>query len=144
MIEKELIAEKVQLISRDLTRLEIFQHQTFDEAAKDFMKYAALKNILMEIIGRAIDINRHLIAERMSLVANAPKSYQETFLCLSEIKALPPVFAERIAQSAGFRNAIVHEYNHLDEGTVYKTVGEAIAQYAEYCQHIIDFLKTVP
>ena len=31
--------------------------------AEDFIKYGALKNMLMEIIGRALDINEHIISE---------------------------------------------------------------------------------
>lgn len=57
MIDKSFIEEKINLISRDLGRLEIFSKMTLDEVAQDFIKYGALKNILMEIIGRAIDVN---------------------------------------------------------------------------------------
>ncbi|TET07726.1 DUF86 domain-containing protein, partial [Candidatus Aerophobetes bacterium] len=51
-------------------------------------------------------------------------------------------FAQEIAKSAGFRNAIVHEYNEIDKNIVYQTVGEAIKQYPEYCQYILNFLNS--
>ncbi len=141
MIDKDFIKEKINLITRDLERLKIFSDFTFDEMAGDFMKYAALKNILMEIIGRGIDINEHLIAELADTKINAPKTYKETFLLLSGLGALPDDFTKQIAESAGFRNAIVHEYNNLDKNQVYRTVGEAIKQYAEYCGYILKFLN---
>jgi len=63
MIDREFILEKINLITRDLKRLEVFSDLSIDQIAKDFIKFAALKNILMETIGRAIDVNQHLISE---------------------------------------------------------------------------------
>lgn len=144
MLEIELIKEKLDLISRDLEHLQAFSEFTFDQVAHDFVRYAAVKNILMEIIGRGIDINHHLISELAPLEMGTPKTYRETFLFLGRLNILPPDFAEIIAESAGFRNAIVHEYNNLDQGIVYRTVGEAVRQYEQYCRAIWGFLKTVP
>jgi len=141
MIDRAFIEEKVNLIIRDLERLEVFSQMTINEVAADFIKYGALKNIMMEIIGRAIDINEHLISKLAPLAADVPKKYKETFLLLADLEILPKEFAEEISKSAGFRNAIVHEYNNLDKGIVYKTVGEAIDQYAKYCNYIQKFLE---
>lgn len=141
MIDKYLINEKISLILRDLDTVRAFQNMTFDEVAKDQIKYAALKNFLMEIIGRGIDINEHLIARLFESKVEAPKDYKTTFLILKDLNILPKDFAEEISKSAGFRNAIVHEYNNLNKGIVYKTVGEAIDQYAKYCEYILEFLE---
>lgn len=141
MIKEIFIQEKTSLIIRDLERLRIFSDMTFDEVAQDFIKYGALKNILMEIIGRAIDINEHLVVELMPNSSDVPKDYRATFLALIELDILPKDFAEEISKSAGFRNAIVHEYNNLNKGIVYKTVGEAIEQYAKYCDYVQKFLE---
>lgn len=140
MINKLFIEEKSNLIQRDLSRLKKFSDFTIAEMAKDYIKYGALKNILMEIIGRAIDINEHLIANFGIPEMDVPKSYEGTFLAMAELDILPEEFAKKIAKSAGFRNAIVHEYNNLDKGIVYKSVGEAIDQYAKYCEYIVAFL----
>jgi uncharacterized protein YutE (UPF0331/DUF86 family) len=84
------------------------------EAAEDFIKFSALKNIFMEMIGRAIDINEHLIVELFQPQTEIPKTYRDTFLLLGKMNILPKEFADEISKSAGFRNAIVHEYNNLD------------------------------
>lgn len=140
MLNAILIKKKIDLIQRDLERLLDFKDFTFDEMAKDYMKYAALKNIFMEIIGRAIDINEHIIAKLGVYQELSPKDYTETFLLLSKLNVLPEDFTKKIAQSAGFRNAVVHDYDDLDERIVYKTVGEAIKQYSDYCGYILEFL----
>src|SRR3990167_4524637 len=141
MIDKEFLKEKLNLITRDLERLKIFSDFTISQIAEDFIKYLALKNILMEIIGRAIDINEHLISEIAHLDMEEPKTYRETFLLLGDLNILQRDFAEEISKSDGLRNAIVHEYNNLDENIIYKTVGEAINQYAKYCNYIFKFIE---
>ena len=141
MIDKEFLKEKLNLITLGLERLKIFSDFAISQIAEDFIKYAALKNILMEIIGRAIDINEHLISEIAHLDMEAPKTYRETFLLLGDLNILQRDFAEEISKSDGLRNAIVHEYNNLDENIIYKTVGEAINQYAKYCNYIFKFIE---
>lgn len=141
MIDREFILEKINLITRDLKRLEVFSDLSIDQIAKDFIKFAALKNILMETIGRAIDINQHLISELSRPETEAPKTYRETFLLLEDLKILPGDFAEEISKSAGLRNVIVHEYNNLDKVIIYKKVEDAINQYVKYCDYILKFLK---
>ena len=143
MIDKEFVREKINLITRGLEYLEDFRDMTFSEAAGDFIKYSALKNILMEVIGRAIDVNEHIIVEKSDSRREVPKTYRETFLILGELGVFPEDFSLQISRSAGFRNAIVHEYNNLDKGIVYSTVAQAVDQYKNYCQYILGFLEKI-
>jgi len=140
MLDREFIQRKINLIREDLIKLDNFRDTSFDELSKDWLKWNALEHILMKIIGRGIDINEHLIAEIAKPETTAPRNYQETFLKLAELKVLPEEFAQKISKSAGFRNAIVHEYNKIDREVVFGTINEAIKQYADYCQYILDFL----
>ncbi len=48
---------------------------------------------------------------------------------------------KKFPKSAGFRNAIVHDYDELDKIEIYKTVGDAIRQYRDYCEYILDYLE---
>ena len=140
MLDRKFIKRKIDLIEQDLQRLTELKGMTFGEVAKDFFKYSTLKLVLMEIIGRAIDINEHLIAELVEKDIRTPLSYRETFLNLADLKVLPKKFAQEISKSAGFRNAIVHDYNNLDKYIVYSTIDEAIAQYTQYCHYILSYL----
>ena len=142
MLDVEFMQRKINLIREDLIKLENFKGATFDELSKDWLKWNALEHILMKIIGRGIDINEHLIAEIAKPETTSPKNYKETFLKLAELKVLPQEFAQEISESASFRNAIVHEYNKIDREVIYRTIDEAIKQYADYCQYLLDFLET--
>ena len=142
MLDLEFIQRKINLIREDLIKLESFKGATFDELSKDWLRWNALEHILMKIIGRGIDINEHLIAEIAKPETTSPKNYKETFLELGELEVLPQEFAQGISDSAGFRNAIVHEYNRVNRKAIFRTIDEAIKQYANYCQYILDFLET--
>jgi uncharacterized protein YutE (UPF0331/DUF86 family) len=141
MIDREFLVEKVNLITRDLKKLEVFSNLSIDQISEDFIKFAALKNILMETIGRAIDINEHLISELAGPDIEAPKTYRETFMLLGDLNILPKDFAEEISRSAGLRNVIVHEYNNLNKVIIYKKADDAISQYVQYCDYILKYLK---
>lgn len=141
MLNRQFLQRKIEFIKTDLGRLTKFEKLTFDEAAENWETYAIIKNLLMEIIGRAIDINEHLISELATIETAAPLDYAETFLKLAELKVLPGQFAKTISKSAGFRNAIVHGYNHVDKLIVFKAVEEAIKQYAQYCNYILKFVE---
>lgn len=141
MLDKTFIRRKIELIQRDLLRLEEFKDKTFDEIAKNWKDFAIVKNLLMEIIGRGIDINQHILVEKFTPAVSAPLDYTETFLKLGEIGVMPADFAKEIAKSAGFRNVIVHGYNRIDESLVFQTVGMAIEQYVKYCGYIQKFLE---
>ena len=142
MLDKELIKTKIELIQRDVERLEELKGFTIDEIAKDFYKWSTLKLVLVEIIGRAVDINSHVIAELGDLKERNPDSLKETFLRMGKIKVLPDDFALQISESANFRNKIVHEYNHLLEEKVYETVDEALSQYTQYCGYVLKFMES--
>ena len=142
MLDKEFIKSKIELIQRDLERAQDLKGYTINEIVKDFYKWSALKMILVEIIGRAIDINSHIIAEQGSLKEKAPSTSRETFLRIGEIGVMPKDFVEIIAQSAGFRNKIIHEYNELEKEKVYKTVDEALEQYTNYCKYILNYIES--
>src|SRR3989344_9540205 len=111
MLNQNLIKTKIEYIQRDLGRLQEYSKLTFNQVAKDWHSYSVVKLLLMEIIGRAIDINQHIIAETASTQVAAPLDYRQTFIKLGELEVLPQEFAQEIAQSAGFRNAVVHGYN---------------------------------
>ena len=117
----------------------MFEHLTIDEIAKDPVKHAACERFLERLIGRAIDINRHIIAEKGDVNLNIMK-YRDTFLRLADLSVYPEAFAKKIAPSAGLRNALVHDYNNIDKQLLEKSIGEAIQEFNEYAGYILSFI----
>lgn len=139
MLDKDFIKRKITFIEKELMVLAKYQHMTFEETAENFETQAIVERLLERIITRAIDINRHVISEMGAHLAPITK-YRETFLRLAELKIYPTEFAEKLAPSAGFRNALVHDYNNIDKDILKKSIKEAIQEFNEYGKYILDFL----
>lgn len=140
MIRKDLIQRKVSLIQNELVHLEQFKNFTLDEIAKDYVKQAALERILERVIMRALDINNHLISALATKDTAPPKDYRETFLRLADLKIYSPEFGQEISKSVGTRNILVHEYDQVDYGKVYGSIGDCLRDYHQYCQYILNFI----
>jgi len=139
MLDKDLVQRKIALIQDDLNHLTEYENLTIADINKDFVTQAVVERILERTIGRALDINQHIIAECGSGLETV-KRYRDTFLRLVDLKIYSRPFAESIAKSTGLRNAIVHEYNNIDPDILHKSIGQAVKEFNEYSQYIMAFL----
>lgn len=139
MLDKELIQRKVKLIQEDLAKLETLAKLSFDQVAKDPVKYGAVERYLERIVTRAIDVNRHCIAE-LGKGSEVTRTYEDTFLRMADLGIYPEKFARAIAPSAGLRNVLVHEYDEVDPKLVFQSVGKALFQYAKYCDYLLKLI----
>lgn len=142
MLNKDFILRKAKLIQEDLARLESFGDFALDDSAQDNIEYLATERILERMVTRAIDINKHLIAN-LGTGKESIKTYQETFLALADLGVYDKVFAEQIAPSAGLRNILVHEYDEIEVSQIYQSRLDALSQYAKYCKQILEFLDKI-
>jgi len=140
MVRKEFIKNKIELIEEDLQKLSAYKYDLFEDIAKDFIKLNVVERLLEKIIMRAIDINEHIFSELSNGSEKRP-TYKETFLNLADLKICPREFAEEISKSAGLRNALIHDYDDINIGTVYSSIGDALKQYHKYCKYLLDFIS---
>lgn len=141
MVDRELVIRKIHLIQEDLERLQAYEKYTAEDIESNYEKEAIIERYLERIITRAIDLNQHLAISVEKPAQKIPKDYKESFLVLSELGVYPHEFGKKISGSAGFRNALVHEYDDLDKQKFYKSMKAALEQYPQYCQYILEFLK---
>jgi uncharacterized protein YutE (UPF0331/DUF86 family) len=141
MLDINLIQRKTKLIQENLSNLGQLGESSFDEIAKDIVKFSALERLLEKIITRAIDINQHIISE-LSKGNEQVKGYEDTFYALVGLQVYDLEFAKKIAPSAGLRNRLVHEYDNTKDEIVYDSVSDAIAQYAKYCDFVLKFAES--
>lgn len=140
MLNKHFIVRKLQLIEEDLTKLQPFADKTIDQIAQQPLEQAAVERYLERIITRAIDVNNHVIAE-LGNVTQPVKTYRDTFLALAELKIYPKDFAEQIAPSAGLRNALIHEYDTIDQQMLEKSIKQAIVEFNDYARYVMAFIE---
>src|SRR3989338_4466925 len=67
VLNKEFIQRKLFLNQKDLEYLKEFEGLSIDEIARDPGKHAAVERYLERLISRAIDINQHIIAEKIDI-----------------------------------------------------------------------------
>lgn len=138
MIDKELIRRKIRLIAKDLKELKPITNLSEKEYFKDSIHEVLAERFLERIITRMIDINYHIIVESDE---PPPKDYYSSFVELSKMKILSYDFANDLAQYAGLRNRLVHEYNELDERKVYKAAKKIIKDLPKYLKCIEGFVE---
>lgn len=138
MINKKLIQEKIRLIQRDLLHLEDYKNLTFEEVAKDYAVHKVVERIIEIVVNEAIDINQHLIVELGK--GKLPFDYKESFLLLADLKVLPLNFVQKVANSVGLRNILVHQYRQIDEKKFYASIKKCLVEYTQYCGYILKYL----
>lgn len=139
MLDRGMIDKRIAKIQQELRYLEDFQDFTFDDVAKDYRTHHVVERIIEIVVGFAIDINQHIIVEKGK--GNLPFDFKESFLLLSDLGVYPKEFAERISNSAGLRNILVHEYTKLDEKKFFNSIKDCYKDYTQYCRYAIDYLR---
>ncbi|SFM59475.1 Uncharacterized conserved protein YutE, UPF0331/DUF86 family [Ectothiorhodospira mobilis] len=141
MIREDFIRRKLQLIGEDLGRLLRFKDLTLDELLADDIRLAAVERIIERIVMRAVDVNEHLLAERLPPDARSTRlTYRDTFLALADVGVCTPEFAREIAASAGLRNILVHDYNDVDRRILHRSIGSCLRDYQRYVEQVEAFI----
>ena len=138
-IDRELVTRKMLLIARDLDELRGMLPADVDQYLQSPKDQAMVERYLERMIGRAIDINFHLITESGR---PPPADYYASFTQLAVLKILESDFAARIARAAGLRNRLVHEYNDIDQRKVFEALQSALGDIPIYLQRIEHHIAT--
>jgi uncharacterized protein YutE (UPF0331/DUF86 family) len=138
MIDKDLIFRKINLISKDLKALKPISELSEKKYLQNQILEVQTERYLERIIGRMIDINYHIITENGN---SPPHDYFQSFTELGKLRILPLEFSQKIANLAGLRNRISHEYNSLDERKIYRALKGVIKDVPRYLKFIEKFTE---
>jgi uncharacterized protein YutE (UPF0331/DUF86 family) len=136
-IDRELVTRKLLLIMQDLEELKGMlpkDEASYVASARD---QAMVERYLERMIGRAIDINYHLLTGSGE---PPPPDYHSSFTRLTRLGVLEAGFAMRIASAAGLRNRLVHDYDRIDPAKVYHALRSALEDLPSYLRQIQTFL----
>ena len=137
-LDEKLIIRKITLINGDLKNLKSLSKLSLKTyLSKD--EYETLAERYLErIIGRMIDINYHILSEKKS---EMPTDFYSSFIMLGKRKYLPTKFAEKLADSAGLRNRLAHEYDEIDAKKVFSALEVCLKDVPKYLKYIMKSLK---
>ncbi|MBI4715954.1 MAG: DUF86 domain-containing protein [Nitrospirae bacterium] len=139
MIDPVLITRKINLIAKDLDAMAPFGKMTLETYLDDPVNEVIVERYLERIIGRMIDINYHLITETGH---PPPKDYFESFAELGRLQVLPAEFSRTLAQAAGLRDRIVHEYDEVDERKIHEVLPDVLRDVPRFLGYVQQFVES--
>lgn len=140
MIEKRLLKRKLSNLKEYLKELEPFEKISLQYYLNDYKNKRTVERDIQLIVECATDINNHILIETQE---NPPKDYYSSFTELVKINVLPHNFASSIAETAGLRNRLVHEYEEIKDSIVYRNIEKVLRLYQEYIKYIMNYLTKI-
>lgn len=136
-IDKILINRKITLINADLKSLKALSKLSLKTYLSKTEYEALAERYLERIIGRMIDINYHVLSEKEQEI---PTDFYNSFINLGRKKYLPVKLAEIMANAAGLRNRLAHEYDEIDAKKVYEAIESCLQDVPKYLKGIVKSL----
>lgn len=108
-----------------------------DYSSNYFTKHTA-ERLIELIVEEAVDINGLII---VALGHPPPKDYYSSFLKMAEIRILEKPFAKRVANTAGLRNRLAHEYEEVEDKIVWNGLKGFVIIYKRYVKVINNHIE---
>ena len=139
-IDHEIINTKIRLIIKYLNRLKGFGAVGLENYLDDFDLQLISERLLQLIVEVGTDINTYLLVQ---LHQDTPTTYFDSFIKAGQRGMITRELAAQLAQSAGMRNRLVHQYEDIDKKIVFAAIPKALQQYPLYIQQITAYLDSL-
>lgn len=139
-MERQIITKRITLMMRYLDRLKGFEAFSFDEYLNNFDLQLIAERLIELIVEAASDINSYLLVQ---LYQTTPASYFDSFTEAGKRGIITRELAAQLAQSAGMRNRLVHQYDEINHKLVFAAIPKALQQYRLYIQQITTYLNSL-
>lgn len=140
MVNPEVIRSRLESI-REMVEI---LHRHRNTAQKEFLAdrdaQLATEHALFVAIQSLLDLGSHILADRE--IRNVA-DYRDVILKLGQTQVIPSSFAESIADMAGFRNWLIHEYQDIDPGKVYEFLQHRLGDFEDFMRYVRDTLRLV-
>lgn len=136
-MDKEVLNNKVQSLLDLIDKLkEVLEEHKKNISLQEFLLYAAEKKA-EEIVELATSINQELLRSKDKFGL----SYYDSFIELKIFNVFTEDELKNLANTAGFRNRLAHDYLDVDAEVALKTMKRMIKQYAVYSQKVRKILS---
>ena len=139
-LDRSMLQKRIKLMMKYLDRLQRMKNTTLDDYNSDFDQQLIVERLLQLLVEAASDINTSLLTEIYGIT---PSTYFDSFIEAGEQNIIDPQLAKTIAQSAGLRNRLVHQYEEIDNVIVFRSIQFALDQFSTYLRQITNYLDTV-
>ncbi len=139
MFFREKISEKLKYLEISLNYLRSRRNITLGDLQSNYELRSAIERNFQIAIEAAIDISEMIISEEG---AKMPETYGEAFLRLGEMGVIPRGFSTQLAQMAGFRNILVHQYSELDLNKLLDFLKTKLEDLEQFSDYVKEYLKS--
>lgn len=139
MFFRERIIEKLRYLEISLSYLRSRRDITLKDLQENYELRSAIERNFQIAIEAAIDIGEMIISQEGS---EMPETYREVFLRLGEAGVIPEDFSNRLAQMAGFRNILVHQYSEVDLTKLLEFLKTRLEDLELFSEYIKEYLRS--
>jgi uncharacterized protein YutE (UPF0331/DUF86 family) len=133
MVDRELLNERLKLLSEYLEDLEELQKLTYEDFVQDKRTRRYVERTLHLAVECCLDISSHIIAD---LKLREPGSYADMFTVLAENSIIPHADLPDLQKMAQFRNVIVHHYARIDPEIVFRVLKRNLGIIRGFGEHM--------
>lgn len=137
-----IIKMKLMELEQNLIYLKQVSYDINSENLKsDMIRYWGIERGIQISIESIIDIANIIISVSDR---EKPDTYRESMLMLSELGVVSKDFAKKLANMAGFRNILVHDYTKVDPEIIINVLKTDIEDFIKYSVEVNKWLaKTI-
>lgn len=139
-IDSEVVLVRLRLLAKYRNTLEEFRSVSLDEYLSDFRQQLIVERLLQLMAEASTDINKYLLVQLHNF---SPATSINSFLEAGRRGIITSELAAELAQSAGMRNILVHQYKEIDSRIVFTAIQKALTQYPLYIQQITVYLDSL-
>ncbi|MEQ8973224.1 MAG: DUF86 domain-containing protein [Coleofasciculus sp. C1-SOL-03] len=125
-LDTEVILVRLRLIAKYRNALEEFRSISLNEYLADFRQQLIVERLLQLMVEAATDINKYILVRRYQI---STVKYTEAFIEAGRQGIITAELASELAQAAGMKNILVHQYKDIDSTIVFATLPKALIQY---------------
>lgn len=138
MVDLEIVKSRIISIQQMLEVLRRHQKASIQDFLSSRDAQLTVERALFLAIQSLLDLGSHILADKgIQDIAD----YRDVILKLGQTKTLPPFFAESIADMAGFRNRLIHEYEDMDPKRIYEFLQNRLGDFEEFMKYIRDHFR---
>ncbi|MEK7586698.1 MAG: DUF86 domain-containing protein [Patescibacteria group bacterium] len=137
-MDKFLLNNKVESLKEYLEKLKLLCAFTTNEILADFYKFHTAERLFQLVVDISIDINIHIIKEK---ITKLPNDFQSTFTTLGESGIFDQGLMQKMAPVVGLRNRIVHRYDTIDRVTFIELLKKNLSDFDQYLAIVSSLIK---
>lgn len=135
-----VIKKKLRDLEQNLIYLkEISEDISLENLKTDMVRYWGIERGIQISIENIIDIANIIISVSGQ---EKPDTYRDIMLKMSELDVVTVTFAKRLANMAGFRNILVHDYTKIEPQVILKILEEGINDFTQYAREVYKWMET--